>query len=57
MEIFAHLNQGRRPPLVPVIPDSEMGCGAEPRLLPRRGKMAAAARSSPPRLQAPAAGC
>jgi hypothetical protein len=57
MEIFAHLNQGRRPTPVLVIHDSEMGRGAEPRMLPRFGKMAAAARSSPPRLQTPAAGC
>jgi hypothetical protein len=54
MEIFAHLNQGHRPTLVLVIPDSEMGRDAEPRM-PRSGKMAAAARSSPPRLQTPAA--
>ena len=57
MEIFAHLHQGRRPTLVLVIHDSETARDAEPRMLRRSGKMAAAARSSPPRLQTPAAGC
>jgi predicted ABC-type transport system involved in lysophospholipase L1 biosynthesis ATPase subunit len=57
MELFAHLNQGHRPTLVLVIHDSETARDAEPRMLRRSGKMAAAARSSPPRLQTPAAGC
>jgi hypothetical protein len=57
MEIFAHLNQGRRFTPVLVIHDSEMGRAAEPRMLSRSGEMAAAARSSPPRLQTPTAGC
>jgi len=57
MEIYAHLNQGRCFTLVPVIHDSETARDAEPRMLPRSGKMAAAAHSAPPRLQTPAAGC
>jgi hypothetical protein len=57
MEIFAPLNQGRRFTPVLVIHDSEMGRGAEPRMLSRSGEMAAAAPSSPPRLQTPDAGC
>ena len=55
MKIFTHLNQSRRPTRVMVIYDSEMARDAGRRGLRRDGLVAASARSSPPRLQTPAA--
>jgi hypothetical protein len=55
MEILTHLNQERRPILVLATPDPETARDAGRRVLPRSRKVAAAARSSPPRLKTPAA--